>query len=88
VPLRITVLKPLPGVALGLQKGKAECAPPSRRNSGAVAFDFSARIRWINAGDALQWSGEFVQGSAGDRFVYVTVNVPVNSILPGTAARR
>ena len=72
MPFRITVLHPLPGVMLKLQRGARELVPPSRQSADSVSFDFELRLRDnVSSADSLRWLGEFAQGSPADRFVYV-----------------
>lgn len=74
VPLRITVVRPLPGVTLKLQRGAKDCVPPSLRSPDSVSFDFELRLKDEGASaGALRWLGEHAQGSPADRFVYVNV---------------
>lgn len=74
VPLRITVVRPLPGVTLKLQRGAQDCVPPSLRSPDSVSFDFELRLKDEGGGaGALRWLGEHAQGSPADRFVYVNV---------------
>lgn len=75
VPMRITVLRPVSGVTLALQRGSAGLLPPSQHTADAASFDFTLRLGDSAAGKPLRWLGEFVQGSAADRFIYVNVGV-------------
>ena len=72
VPFRITVVHPLPGVTLKLQRGAREYVPPSLRSPDSVSFDFELRLKDDGSGaDGLRWLGDYAQGSPADRFVYV-----------------
>lgn len=71
IDLRITVLNPLDGVAVAVQRGSAELVAPSRRDSGAVVFDFSVRVGAFQPGAAPRLLGPFTQGPPAARFVYV-----------------
>ena len=71
VPLRIMVLKPVPAVALMLQRGRDSTAPPSSLSAAAVTLECTARARLM--GKSIRWLGEYVQGPVTDRFIYVTV---------------
>jgi hypothetical protein len=73
VPLRITVLRPLPGVMLMLQQGRDELIPPTRQDARAMTFDFSLRVTSPLSASHPRWAGAFAQGTAEDRFVYVNV---------------
>jgi len=71
VPLRITVIHPLPGVALMLQRGRRELIPAAKRSAGAVSFDLELRLKEPLGAAPLVWLGECAQGTPDDRFVYV-----------------
>ena len=72
VPFRITVVHPLPGVTLKLQRGARELVPPSRHSPDSVSFDFELRLKDDgSSADPLRWLGDYAQGSPADRFVYV-----------------
>ena len=73
VPFRITVVHPLPGVTLKLQRGARELVPPSRHSPDSVSFDFELRLKddGSSAGP-LRWLGDYAQGTPADRFVYVS----------------
>ena len=71
LPVRITVESPPAGVAVQVQRGRDKLLPPTRVSRGAMTFDFVVRLGPPqNAGD-LRFLGEFAQGPAGARFVYV-----------------
>jgi hypothetical protein len=72
VPFRITVVHPLSGVNLMLQRGSNELVPPSGHTPESVSFDFELRLKDDGA-DSLRWLGDYAQGSPADRFVYVNV---------------
>lgn len=69
IPLRITVLDPLPGVTYAMQRGKDELLPPSKADAGALTFDLSIRVAERNG--ALNVLGPYAQGKPDDRFLYV-----------------
>jgi hypothetical protein len=76
LPIRIVVEEPVPGLAMALQRGKADnatLAAPSSRSSDAVVFDLEVTVdgRLPDGGPRLL--GLFVQGPPGGRFVYLSV---------------
>ena len=82
VPLRITVLHPLAGVTLMLQRGKDELVAPSSVGPDAISFDFVLRAGTPPVQGRPRWLGPFAQGTPQDRFVYV--NVGRHAGQPGT----
>jgi len=70
--LRITVVDPVPGVALRVQSGRAELLAPSRTSEIEISFDFAVRIDRRPTGEP-NFLGPFAQGPASGRFVYVNV---------------
>lgn len=71
LPIRITLIRPLPGVTFCVQRGKEELLPPSQMDDETITFDFTVRIGAPQANGAPNLLGPFTQGSAADRFVYV-----------------
>lgn len=71
LPVRIIVRRPPPGVALAVQRGRAELLEPSERTGDAVVFDFRVRVREMTAADGPRFLGEYAQGPPAARFVYV-----------------
>ncbi len=69
--VRITVRRPLRGVTLALQRGRAELLEPSLSTSDAVVFDFRVRVGPMQSGAAPRLLGPFTQGPPAARFVYV-----------------
>lgn len=71
LPLRITLVKPLRGVPLCLQQGKADLVPPSSNSGEQVSFDLTVNIAndWAEGPPNLR--GPSVQGPAADRFIYI-----------------
>lgn len=72
LPFRITVLRPLPGVTLRLQRGRAGLVPPTRISGERVSFDFTLRLAGAPP-DPPNFRGELAQGPPAERFVYVNV---------------
>lgn len=77
--LRVVVLRPVPGVAYRVQRGKDELLEPARTSADALVFDFTVRVGGSRADAAPNFLGPYAQGPKGDRFVYVNT---------GTAAGR
>lgn len=77
IPLRITLYRVPPGVKFALQKGKsgaehkAQLLPPTRSDPTSISFDFTVRVAPDRFGAKLRFLGEFTQGPADKRFVYV-----------------
>lgn len=77
IPLRITLYRVPPGVRFALQKGKSgaahafELVPPTRSDPTSISFDFTVRVAPDKLGTRQRFLGEFTQGPADERFVYV-----------------
>jgi hypothetical protein len=77
IPLRITLYRVPPGVRFALQKGKSgamshpELVPPTRIDPTSISFDFTVRVAPDRLGVRQTFLGEFTQGPADGRFVYV-----------------
>jgi Family of unknown function (DUF5990) len=69
--LRITLIKPLPGVSLRLQKGKDDLVPPTSDSGENVSFDFTVNIANSRTDGSPRFRGPFVQGPPAGRFIYV-----------------
>ena len=69
--LRITVAGPPAGVAMQVQRGRCEFLPPSRTSPDSISFDFAVRLGEPRKPGVLRFLGEFAQGPAAERFVYV-----------------
>lgn len=72
IALRLIVRHPLPGVALGVQRGRDELLAPCIVSADAVTFEFSLAVQ-RRADGSMQLRGPEVQGPPAARFVYVTV---------------
>lgn len=68
VPFRIIVNKPLPGVAMLVQRGKDEVLAPISVSSTAIVFEFTISV---DVADELNFLGKYAQGPKQARFVYV-----------------
>ena len=71
IPARIVVVAPPAGVAFALQRGRRELGPAVRSAGSDLRFDFTL-LASRGPGVVPRFSGEFVQGPADRRFVYVT----------------
>ena len=76
VTLRIVLEKPTAGVDFGLQKGKGsdyEVVAKQRSNGGDLEFEFTVTAESGRHDDLPNFAGPFVQGPAGERFVYIDI---------------
>ena len=75
LPVRIILQAPPAGVDYGIQKGngnKYETVEKQRSDGGDLHFNFSIIIK--NADPVSpDFSGPFVQGSPGERFIYIDI---------------
>ncbi|MGE0352385.1 MAG: DUF5990 family protein [Gemmatimonadales bacterium] len=71
LPLRITVVNPLPGVRLRLQSGRADLVDPAAHTASEVSFDFSVRVGPPQPDGRPTFLGPCAQGPPSGRFVYV-----------------
>jgi hypothetical protein len=69
VPFRITVTKPLMGVAMLVQRGRDELLPPAKVSDEAISFEFDLTVDV--SGNTLNFLGKYSQGPKNERFVYV-----------------
>lgn len=70
VHLRLVVEEPLSGVIYAVQRGSSNLLAPSRSSESELTFEFPLRLADIDA-DPPRLTGEFAQGPAKQRFVYV-----------------
>jgi hypothetical protein len=70
IPARIVVVAPPAGVVFALQRGRRELAGATVSTRQDLRFDFTLFANRAPDG-APRFSGEFVQGPAGGKFVYV-----------------
>lgn len=71
---RIILEKPPGGVDFALQKGKGnngEIIQKQRSGKSDLSFEFTARAALGSRGTEPNFLGPFVQGSVGERFVYI-----------------
>lgn len=85
VPLRIVVLRPPPGVAFAVQRGKHDLLPPASASDEALAFELEVRVAERPDGEP-NVLGPFAQGTPADRFIYV--NVGTSAGQPGSCWTR
>jgi len=70
VPARIVLVAPPAGVVFALQRGRRELASVTASTGADLQLDFGFQVEQ-GSGGSLRFSGEFVQGPAGGKFVYV-----------------
>jgi len=74
IPVRITLRDPPPGVRVAMQRGKAAAhtlVAPSSVTRDAIVFDLSIQLKEAKMATAPDFTGPFVQGKPGERFIYV-----------------
>jgi hypothetical protein len=71
LPIRIKIFRTLEGVALAVQRGKAERVKPSSIVGDTVTFDFIVRAAERKGGGAPNILGPHAFGTPNDRFFYV-----------------
>lgn len=69
--MRILVMNPPPGVRFAVQRGKAELLEPSARQHEPIAFELSLHLGAPLPDGKANFLGEFAQGPASDRFIYL-----------------
>jgi hypothetical protein len=70
VPARIVVVAPPAGVVFALQRGRGEPTAPVMSKGADLEFHFALLVERAPDGSP-RFSGEFVHGPAGGKFVYV-----------------
>ena len=76
VNLRIVLEKPPAGVDFGLQKGAGsgyETVATQRSTGEDLRFECAVAVSLGNAGSPLKFSGPFVQGPSGSKFLYLDI---------------
>jgi hypothetical protein len=77
IRLQIILIKPTSGVDFGLQKGTGnnyQTIQKQQASSGNLNFDFAIKIKGDPTKDeSPRFSGEFVQGPPGGKFVYLDI---------------
>lgn len=71
LPIRVTVLRPPPGVTFAMQRGKGELLPPSKVSAESLIFDLSVRVSQRKADGTPNLLGPYAQGKPDDRFLYL-----------------
>jgi hypothetical protein len=73
---RIVLEKPPAGVDFGVQKGRGsayETIQTQRSVGSDLRFEFTIEARGTTKGSQPDFRGPFVQGRAGERFVYIDI---------------
>jgi hypothetical protein len=76
LPIRIVVEDPVPGLAIALQRGKADkvtLVPPTSRSPDAVVFDLDVTVDGRLPDGRPRLLGPCVQGPPEARFVYLAL---------------
>ena len=76
VTLRILLERPTPGVDFGLQSGHGgacEIVQKQRSHGKDLMFEFLITAKRRGQKDPPGFTGPFVQGPAGDKFVYINI---------------
>lgn len=87
LPMRIVVDDAIPGLAIAMQRGKAELVAPARRSDDAVTFDFEVTVNGRVADGRPRLLGPFVQGPPDARFVYLAVGKYAGQAVAAWAGR-
>jgi hypothetical protein len=80
--LRIVLQQPPAGIDFGLQKGSGsnyETVQKQRSASNDLYFEFTARIK-TDKQSQPNFLGPYVQGTPGDRFVYIDIGTYAGQI--------
>jgi hypothetical protein len=85
ISARIVVVGPPAGVTFALQRGKRELGVGALSTGRDLSFDFAIQVDRAPDGSP-RFSGEFVQGPAGGKFVYVNSGTLAGQ--PGSAWTR
>lgn len=70
LPMRIVVFEPPGGIAFAVQRGRFELLPPARTGPDRIEFEFPLIVA-EPVGQPPRFTGEYSQGPASARFVYV-----------------
>ena len=71
IPLRVTLIEPPAGVLFAVQRGRGVLVSVTRSTGKDLSFDLAIRIKGDPDDGAARFLGEFAQGPAGGKFVYV-----------------
>ena len=83
LPLRIVVDKPVPGVAIALQRGSGhrfDLVGPVGVSADALVFEFDIAVGGETAEGGPRLLGPFVQGPPSARFVYLNIGASAGQI--------
>lgn len=69
VPIRITVRRPLNGVAMMVQRGRDELVAPSSKSGEKLVFDLELTVDMTES--RPNFLGKYAQGPRNSRFIYV-----------------
>jgi Family of unknown function (DUF5990) len=69
--MRVTVLRPPPGVTFAMQRGKGELLSPAKVTAESLVFDLSIGVSKRKPDGAPNVRGPYAQGKSGDRFLYL-----------------
>ena|SRR5688572_26061667 len=69
VKFRIVVKDPLPGVAMRVQRGRAELLTPIKTTKESLVFDLEISVDI--SGETPNFLGKYAQGPKDARFIYV-----------------
>ena len=73
--LRITIDRPPAGVAIQVQRGRDGLLAPTGSDGHSISFDLEVRVGTSRSPDRVRFLGEFAQGPAAARFIYVNSGV-------------
>jgi hypothetical protein len=76
VTLRIVLERPTAGVDFGLQEGHGsvyQVTDKQRSKGGDLEFEFTVTAKTGSNDNEPDFAGPFVQGTKGDRFVYIDI---------------
>jgi hypothetical protein len=75
LPLRITLLRPPPGVYFCLQSGQGDLVEQKVSSGDDLSFDLTVRARQSGADVPPRFLGPFTQGPPDQRFVYIRCGI-------------
>ena len=71
LPLRVTILRPPPGVQFCLQRGRSDLVSQTVSSGRDISFDLSVRMKPLDGDGPPRFLGPFTQGPPNGRFIYV-----------------
>jgi hypothetical protein len=71
--LRITLVEPPAGVWFGIQRGRSGADPRALSDGSDLSFEIPIRLKEGKVEGSTDFSGEYVQGRPGERFVYISI---------------